>query len=138
MTFRYLIPAAAGLVMLAAGAVAQAEPAGTTYKAGELLTLDLSKALLSPKPLGPGAQFEAYPIEARADAKNAIDATADKPAAQRAVPVAKLTRAIAARPQPPVRTRVARPRSNPLDANAADTRIQTWPCRTGGICNWQR
>jgi hypothetical protein len=138
MTFRYLISGMVGIALLAAPAVAQAEPAATTYKASEFLTLDLSKALLSPKPLGPGAQFEVYPITARADAKNEIDAAADRPAAQKAVPVAKPQRNVATRPQPPARTRVARPRSNPLDANAADTRIQTWPCRTGGICNWQR
>ena len=138
MTFRYLLSPVVGIALLAGCAVAQAEPAVQTYKAGEVLTLDLSKALLSPKPLGPGAQFEVYPITARADAKNEIDAAADKPAAQKAVPVAKPSRNVAARPQSPARTRVARPRSNPLDANAADTRIQTWPCRTGGICNWQR
>ena len=27
--------------------------------------------------------------------------------------------------------------SNPLDAQARDTRIQTWPCRSGAICGWQ-
>ena len=27
---------------------------------------------------------------------------------------------------------------NPLDAQARDTRIQVWPCRSGGICNWKR
>jgi hypothetical protein len=36
------------------------------------------------------------------------------------------------------RTRLARRHhGNPLDAQAFDTRIQTWPCRTGGICNWK-
>lgn len=138
MTFRFLTAAAVGIALLTGLPAAQAEPAATTYKAGEFLMLDLQKALLSPKPLGPPAQFEAYPIEARSDAKNAIDAAADKPVAQKAVPVAKPPRNVATRPQPPARTRVARPRSNPLDANAADTRIQTWPCRSGGICNWQR
>lgn len=138
MTFRFLTAAAVGIASLTGLSAAQAEPAATTYKAGEFLMLDLQKALLSPKPLGPRAQFEAYPIEARSDAKNAIDAAADKPVAQKAVPVARPPRNVATRPQPPARTRVARPRSNPLDANAADTRIQTWPCRSGGICNWQR
>ncbi len=33
------------------------------------------------------------------------------------------------------RTRLARRRGNPLDAQAFDTRIQVWPCRSGGICN---
>lgn len=138
MTFRYLAAVVAGAVVLGCGAAQADMVAAKTYKPGEFLTLDLRAALLSPKPLGPGAQFEVYPITARADAKNEIDAAADKPAAQKAVPVAKPPRAVATRPQPPARARVARPRSNPLDANAADTRVQTWPCRTGGICNWQR
>lgn len=36
------------------------------------------------------------------------------------------------------RAKLAKRRGNPLDAEAKDTRIQTWPCRSGGICNWQR
>ncbi|MCX7320123.1 MAG: hypothetical protein NT113_11765 [Hyphomicrobiales bacterium] len=139
MTVRYLTLAAVGLALLTGGAMAANGSAASTYKASEFFTLDLQKALLSPKPIGPGARFEPYPIEARADAKNALDAAADEAVAERAVPAAKPTRkAVAKRSQPPARSRVARPRSNPLDANAADTRIQTWPCRSGGICNWQR
>ncbi len=138
MTFRFLTAAAVGIALLTGLSVAQAQPAAATYKPGEFLMLDLQKALLSPKLLGPRAQFEPYPVEARSDAKNAIDAAADRPVAQKAVPVAKPPRNVATRPQPPARTRIARPRSNPLDANAADTRIQTWPCRSGGICNWRR
>lgn len=124
------------IALFASFGVAQAE----TYKPGEFLLLDLQKAVLSPKLLGPSARFEAYPVEARTDAKNEIDAAADKPRAtvQRAVPVAKPQRHVAMRPQSPVRNRVARSRSNPLDANASDTRVQTWPCRSGGICNWQK
>jgi hypothetical protein len=34
------------------------------YSPGEFLGLDLSKAVLSPKPLGPPAQFAPVPIEA--------------------------------------------------------------------------
>jgi hypothetical protein len=34
--------------------------------------------------------------------------------------------------------RLARQHRNPLDAQALDTRIQVWPCRSGGICNWKR
>ena len=34
-------------------------------------------------------------------------------------------------------TRLARPHGNPLDAQASDTRIQVWPCRSGAICNWK-
>jgi hypothetical protein len=35
-------------------------------------------------------------------------------------------------------TKLARRHTNPLDAQAFDTRIQVWPCRSGGICNWKR
>ena len=27
---------------------------------------------------------------------------------------------------------------NPMEAQARDTRIQVWPCKSGGICNWKR
>jgi hypothetical protein len=36
------------------------------------------------------------------------------------------------------RARLAHRHGNPLDAQASDTRIQVWPCRSGGICNWSR
>jgi hypothetical protein len=44
----------------------------------------------------------------------------------------------AERPRRVARTRLARRHTNPLDAEAFDTRIQVWPCRTGGICDWKR
>jgi len=44
----------------------------------------------------------------------------------------------AAPPRAAARAKLAKRHGNPLDAQASDTRIQTWPCRTGGICNWQR
>ena len=37
------------------------------YRPGEFLSLDLSKAVLSPKPLGPAAQFAPFPVKAGAD-----------------------------------------------------------------------
>jgi hypothetical protein len=36
------------------------------------------------------------------------------------------------------RTEIARRHTNPLDAQAMDTRIQVWPCKSGGICDWKR
>jgi len=33
---------------------------------------------------------------------------------------------------------LARRHGNPLDAQAFDTRIQVWPCKSGGICDWKR
>ena len=44
----------------------------------------------------------------------------------------------AEQPRGAARTKLARRHGNPLDAQAFDTRIQVWPCRSGGICNWKR
>jgi hypothetical protein len=54
------------------------------------------------------------------------------------VPKAHVAQDRAEKPRGAARTRLVRRHSNPLDAQARDTRIQTWPCRSGGICNWQR
>jgi len=119
-----------GLLALA-GAAAAAE-----YRPSEFLSLDLSKAVLSPKRIGPETQFAPVPIEAKSD-----DAQADADASiwpklpARKTHVAKIS---AESPRAAARSKLARRHGHPLDAQAADTRIQTWPCRTGGICNWQR
>jgi hypothetical protein len=118
------------------------------YRPDEFLTLDLSKAVLSPRPLGPPAQFEPMRVEAETDAQSKaahmdampvhVDAV---PSHVNAAPKAAKTRIVHARagkPRAPARTRVVRRHTNPLDAQAFDTRIQVWPCRSGGICNWQR
>jgi hypothetical protein len=111
------------------------------YRPDEFLTLDLSKAALSPKPLGPPQQFEPMRNEAKTDPQsNAVNVDA-APKAVNAAPKAaktKIVHAHAAKPRAPLRTKVARRHTNPLDAQASDTRIQVWPCRSGGICNWQR
>jgi hypothetical protein len=111
------------------------------YRPHEFLTLDLSKAALSPKPLGPVQQFEPMRDEARTDPqRNAAPADA-RPHAANAAPKAVRTRVVHARmekPRAPVQTKLARRHTNPLDAQAFDTRIQVWPCKSGGICNWQR
>ena len=52
-----------GLLMLGSPALAD------EYRAGEFLGMDLSKALLSPKRLGPETEFAPVPIEARTDRK---------------------------------------------------------------------
>jgi hypothetical protein len=62
-----------------------------------------------------------------------------KVAAERVhVPAPKLAHAKPAQPRGAARVKLAHRRGNPLDAQAMDTRIQTWPCRSGGICNWKR
>ncbi|MGX1109398.1 MULTISPECIES: hypothetical protein [Bradyrhizobium] len=117
------------------------------YGPSEFFSLDLSKAVLSPKRLGPPAQFEPVPVEAKADHGPDQHANVEpqveetKVAPKKAV---RTTRVTAPRERKraaahvPARAKLARRHSNPLDAEARDTRIQTWPCRTGGICNWHR
>jgi hypothetical protein len=116
------------------------------YRRDEFLSLDLSKAALSPKPLGPPARFEPKRDEAKTDVeRKAVEAA---PAHVEAVPKhvvappkaakTRIVHARAEKPRPPAPTKLVHGHSNPLDAQASDTRIQVWPCRSGGICNWQR
>jgi hypothetical protein len=112
------------------------------YRPDEFLSLDLSKALLSSKPLGPPAEFAPVAVEARGD-RGIERAQAEARAEPKAEPkvVIHNTRVVHARAEKPrgaVRTKLARRHGNPLDAQAFDTRIQVWPCRSGGICNWKR
>jgi hypothetical protein len=104
------------------------------YRPGEFLTLDLSKAALSPKPLGPPARFEPLRNEAKTDPQSYAARVDAAPKAVRT----KIVHARAEKPRAPAQTKVVRRHSNPLDAQAFDTRIQVWPCKSGGICNWQR
>jgi hypothetical protein len=132
------------------GLLASAGPvAADDYRPDEYLSLDLSKALLSPKRLGPETQFAPVSVEAKTDGAQA-DASVwpDLPArrvhASRVhVATPRAEKTIIERPHRAAahtnaRAKLAHRRSDPLDAQARDTRIQTWPCRSGGICNWQR
>ncbi|WP_420966209.1 hypothetical protein [Bradyrhizobium sp. B120] len=133
---------------LALGGVAFADD----YRPSEFFSLDLSQAVLSPKPLGPPAQFQPVPVEAKTDRSPDqhanVEPRVDQPKVepQKAVRTSRVTEPRDAAPHErkraaahvPARAKLARRHSNPLDAEARDTRIQTWPCRTGGICNWQR
>jgi hypothetical protein len=115
--------------------VGSAASAAERYKPDEFLNLDLSKAALSPKRLGPPARFEPIPIEAKADPQTKA---VHVDAAPKVAPKVKIVHARAEKPRVAARTKLARRHTNPLDAQAFDTRIQVWPCRSGGICNWQR
>jgi len=134
------VPFAIAFALLVAGAgVARADD----YKPGEYLGLDLSKAVLSPKRLGPETHFAPVALEARG--ANEAQARAEpvdvpkKVAAERVrVAEPKGTHAASGQPRGAARAKLAHRRANPLDAQALDTRIQTWPCRSGGICNWKR
>ncbi|MGY3491491.1 hypothetical protein [Bradyrhizobium sp. USDA 4502] len=128
---------------LAWGGVALADE----YRPSEFFSLDLSRAVLSPKPLGPPAQFEPVPVEAKTDHGPDQHANVEpqveepKVAPKKAVRTTRLTaphEKKRAEARVPARAKLARRHSNPLDAEARDTRIQTWPCRTGGICKWHR
>jgi hypothetical protein len=149
-------------LLLCSGASMAAE-----YRADEFLGLDLSKAVLSPKPLGPATEFAPVPVQAGGDlAKNDSNndlirnAHASDAAQMHARPahtgvadikIARIRSAETAahrstlvaharldKPKGAARTRLAHRPSNPLDAQAFDTRIQTWPCRSGGICDWKQ
>lgn len=129
------------------------------YRADQFLGLDLSQAVLSPKPLGPATEFAPVAVEAETDrnseawwARRDLKIEPKKVAAQqvRAAPVhtaapvhaAARVRIAAplrdARPHGMARAKLARRHGNPLDAQAFDTRVQRWPCKSGGICNWKR
>jgi hypothetical protein len=117
------------------------------YRAGDFLGLDLSSAVLSPKPLGPAASFVPGPLDVRIDrggegAQARVEPKADPAVRARvarvSVPVARVAAVRAEKPRAAARTRLARRHRDPLDAEARDTRIQVWPCKSGGICNWQR
>jgi hypothetical protein len=134
------VPFAVAFALVVAGAgVARADD----YKPDEYLGLDLSKAVLSPKRLGPETHFAPVALEARGG--NEAQARAEpvdvpkKVAAERVrVTEPKAAHAASSQPRGAARTKLAHRRGNPLDAQAMDTRIQTWPCRSGGICNWKR
>jgi hypothetical protein len=124
-------------VVLCAGLLMSLVPAmADEYRADEFLGLDLSKAVLSPKRLGPETEFAPVPIEAKADRAPApAEQMADR---KTVVRTARVKVAHVERPRGAARVKLAKRHGNPLDAQARDTRIQTWPCKSGGICSWQR
>ena len=159
-----LVPALICVGSLALASAAMADE----YRADEYLGLDLSKAVLSPKPLGPPQQFAPVAVEAKGDrsdrgseanwARNDLKTEPRKVAVQdvkvtapprvtapvrathphRATHMASEER-MTAKPKGSARIRLAHRHRNPLDAQAMDTRIQKWPCRSGGggICDWR-
>ena len=132
------------------GLLALAGPANAAeYRPAEYLKLDLSEALISPKRLGPDARFAPVRIEARDDEAQADSTDTDLEASvwpklpPRKARLAKTTekpsvKRSAEAPRAPARAKLAKRHGNPLDAQARDARIQTWPCKSGGICNWAR
>jgi hypothetical protein len=135
MVLKKVFAAVVCTTLLAWGGLSRADE----YRPEQFLGLDLPQALLSPKRLGPAQAFAPVAVEARADRG---DERARVAGTENARPVA-VSRIHVARHQGEKRhgvtpTRLARSRGNPLDAQAMDTRIQVWPCRSGGICGWKR
>lgn len=121
--------------------------AADAYRPDQFLGLDLSQAVLSPKPLGPANEFAPVAVEAKTDyaPDHATDHASDgaqarvEPKAEPRITIPKTRLAHVKSDKPgAARTRLARRHVNPLDAQAFDTRIQVWPCKSGGICNWKR
>lgn len=149
MVSRGVFAAVLGAALIAGGAASAAD-----YRPDEFLTLDLSKAVLSPKPLGPMNSFAPVAVEAKGDAVSGVLAQhdANKVAVERVkgAPVrteltsaarhdARLAHARTEKPRGAAPARLAHRHGNPLNAQALDTRIQKWPCNPdmGGICAWQ-
>ena len=113
--------------------------AGDEYAADEFLGLDLSTAVLSPKSLGPAASFTPGPLDVTVDPQsNRAQVIAEPKAEPKAVARRARVAHAGAEPRLVARTKIARHHHNPLDAQAFDARIQVWPCKSGGICNWKR
>jgi hypothetical protein len=146
MVPRSLVPALFAAALLASGSAFAAD-----YRPGDFLSLDLSKAVFSKTPLGPPTQFAPVPVEAKGDitrdragepawARNELKVEPKQVRTVRTAQSHKPTRVATARRHGAARVRLAhRHHSDPLNAQAMDTRIQTWPCRSGGgICDWKR
>lgn len=136
MAAKNVFIAVIGAVLLAWNSASAAD----AYRAGEFLSLDLSKAVLSPKPIGPSSGFAPVAVEAGAD-RSSADAQAKLEPKAEPDPVvheASVVHRRAPKAHGPVHAKLARRHGNPLDAQASDTRIQVWPCKSGGICDWQR
>ena len=124
MVLKSILTVVAGVVLFTAPTVA----AG--YRPGDFFNLDLSKAALSPDPLGPTAHFEQVPVEASAPDRTEVKV---RHVERSHVRPSRRIKSIAPHPK------LARhSHGNPMNAQARDTRVQVWPCKSGGICNWQR
>jgi hypothetical protein len=150
MVLRHVWFAAIGAAALAWSGLSAAQQ----YRPDEFLKLDLPSAVLSPKPLGPAATFAPGPLDVTIEhPSNAAQANAEPAAEPEAEPASGNKTALRAATyghrvvhgraadQPthkPPRTAVALHRRNPVDAQASDARVQVWPCKSGGICNWKR
>ena len=148
MVPKSLVPALFAAALFVSGSASAAD-----YRPGDFLNLDLSKAVFSKTPLGPPAEFAPVPVEAQSDAKadrgsEPAWARNDLKVEPKQVPIRtvraaqphRATHVASVKRHGAARVRLAhRHHGDPLNAQAMDTRIQTWPCRSGGgICEWKR
>ena len=122
--------------------------AADEYRPDQFIGLDLSKAVLSPTPLGPPQAFAPVAVEAKSDRSESARVVGTEHArpvavtkihvAHRPVEKSLVAHRPSEKPHAVTPTRLARRHGNPLDAQAMDTRIQVWPCKSGGICAWKR
>jgi hypothetical protein len=152
MVPKNLFIAAIGVAALAWNGLSAAQQ----YRANEFLNLDLSRAVLSPKPLGPAASFAPGPLNVTVDrGNNAVQANtesvADPISESKSAPTATAhveskpttkttlkTAASGIRAAHKPRALIALHQRNPVEAQARDAAVQVWPCKSGGICNWKR
>jgi hypothetical protein len=157
MVRKRVVPALAAVALLAAGSVALADE---EYRPSEFLGLDLSQAVLSPKPLGPATEFAPVAVQAETEARNdaAIDHASEPYWAREELDVEPGQVAVQdvsaphphgishespkaaeqLKPKGAARTKLAHRHGDLLNAQARDLRIQKWPCRSGGgICDWR-
>ncbi len=150
MVLKNLFVAVTGALLLGWSGVSIADE----YRPDQFLGLDLSRAALSPNRLGPTAEFEPLPVEASGDRDSEGPQAGAEPTAEPRlhmqsprianVPIeeprvgVEKPRLQAGKPRGGARTKLAHRHGNLLDAQASDTRVQVWPCRSGGICNWKR
>ena len=106
------------LPFVALSMVASASSFAEEQRRSMLGGFDLKSAVLSPAPLGPPTRFVAPPAAVKPSAVAPRQIVSSKPRQKTAVAARK-------------------PKSNPLDSYARESRRQTWPCVGEGICAWR-
>jgi hypothetical protein len=159
MVLKKLFIAAIGVAAFAWSGLSAAQQ----YRAGEFLNLDLSRAVLSPKPIGPAASFVPGPLNVTVDrGNNAAQANTESVVEPKSMATATASVHIESKPTTHTALTTAAsgmreaharaersashaPRAlitlhhrNPVEAQARETKVQVWPCKSGGICNWKR